>query len=97
MLLQLISKFLLVLGLAATSACTIKTVQAVATEPIGQVTMLKDRTIHLMLRAELPSGAIGDGFFVLLPGDKNYEATIVHVGGLEPGQSKPVPPWPAIR
>jgi hypothetical protein len=55
--------------------------------------MLQDRSIQLKQRAEFPNGAVGDGFIVLRPGDKNYESTIAHVGGLEPGQSKPVPPW----
>jgi hypothetical protein len=62
---------------------------------IGQATMLADGTIHLMLRAEGPGGAVGDAMFILRPGMQNYEATVVHVGGLRPGESKSVPPWPA--
>jgi hypothetical protein len=68
-------------------------VPTTAKQLIGEATMLQDRSIQLKLRAELPNGAIGDGFIVLRPGDMNYESTIAHVGGLEPGQSKPVPPW----
>jgi hypothetical protein len=28
------------------------------------------------------------------PGDSNYESIIEHVGGLKPGETKPIPPWP---
>jgi hypothetical protein len=28
------------------------------------------------------------------PGDTNYESIIAHVGGLKPGETKPIPPWP---
>jgi hypothetical protein len=64
-------------------------------DSIGAATMLADGTIHLMLRAEGPGGAVGDAMFILRPGMQNYEATILHVGGLSPGESKSVPPWPA--
>jgi hypothetical protein len=62
---------------------------------IGEAKMLVDGTIHLTLRVEGPGGLVGDGMLILRPGMKNYEATILHVGGLTPGQSKPCPPWPA--
>jgi len=95
--LQYVGKYVLALALAAASGCASKSNAVEAEESIGQATMLKDRTIQMTLRAEGPRGAVGDGLLVLRPGDKNYEATIAHVGGLEPGQSKPVPPWPASR
>jgi hypothetical protein len=51
--------------------------------PIGSASMDKDRTIYLQLRAEGPNGELGDAMFTYRP-----------VGGLAPGESKPVPPWP---
>jgi hypothetical protein len=52
-----------------------------------------DGTIVLMLRAEGPM-VMGDALLRYPPGDKDYENVKKHIGGLEPGQSKAVPPWP---
>ncbi len=62
--------------------------------PIGSASMDKDRTIYLQLRAEGPNGELGDAMFTYRPGDPKYQEIIDHVGGLAPGESKPVPPWP---
>jgi hypothetical protein len=56
-----------------------------------------DGTIVLMLRAEGPSGAIGDGVIRYPKTHKDYDAVLKHLGGLRPGESKPVPPWPDSR
>lgn len=61
---------------------------------IGVATMQADRTLVLRLRAETEDGATGEGYFTYAPGDADYESVLVHVGGLAPGQSKPVAPWP---
>ena len=61
---------------------------------IGSATMEADGTIVLMLRAEGEGGLIGDAMFSYPPGDPHYQETLDHLCGLEPGQSKPVPPWP---
>lgn len=61
---------------------------------IGVATMRADRTIVLRLRAESEDGATGEGHFTYAPGDKDYGAVLRHLGGLEPGHSKAVPPWP---
>jgi hypothetical protein len=61
---------------------------------IGMATMNADRTIALRLRAETADGAEGDGYFTYSPADTEYESVLRHIGGLEPGESKPVPPWP---
>lgn len=60
---------------------------------IGVAKMQEDRTIVLRLRAESEDGATGEGYFTYASGDKDYESVLRHVGGLVPGQSKPVPPW----
>ncbi len=60
---------------------------------IGTATMTEDGTIIMDLRAEGPDGALGDARFVYHRGDKDYDKILKHIGGLVPGQSKPVPPW----
>jgi hypothetical protein len=62
--------------------------------PIGVAEMKADRTIVLRLRAELPDGAVGEGYFVHPPSDPEYQKILDHIGPLSPGQSVPVPPWP---
>jgi len=61
---------------------------------IGVATMLPDGTIHLRLRAPLPGGGSGEGEFDYKPGDPDYQAILAHLGGLKPGETKPVKPWP---
>ena len=63
-------------------------------DTIGVATMDADRNIALRLRAETDDGAVGEGYFTYAPTDKDYESVLRHIGGLEPGESKPVPPWP---
>jgi hypothetical protein len=63
-------------------------------ESIGVATMDANRTITLRLRAEGPDGLVGEGFFVYPPSHAEYQSVLDHLGGLEPGQSKPVPPFP---
>lgn len=58
---------------------------------IGQAAMLDDGTIVLDLRMEdRKSGAIGDARLRYRPGDPNYQPTLDHIGGLQPGEIKPV-------
>jgi hypothetical protein len=61
---------------------------------IGQATMAQDGTITLDLRAQGPGGAVGDTRVVYPPADKNYEMVLKHLGGMKPGEVKPVPPFP---
>lgn len=61
---------------------------------IGSATMSEDRVIRLQLRAEGAGGALGDALLVYAPDDPNYEEVLAHLGGLAPGETKPVPPWP---
>jgi len=63
-------------------------------QSIGMATMDENRTIALRLRAETEDGAEGEGYFTYAPTDEGYESVLRHIGGLEPGESKPVPPWP---
>ncbi len=61
---------------------------------IGQATMKANGTLVLQLRAEAEDGTVGDAQFEYPKGHEQYDEVIKHVGGLEPGQTKPVPPWP---
>lgn len=63
-------------------------------ESIGSAVMLPDGTVELFLRAEGPGGLRGDAKFTYPPAHPDYRMILEHLGGLEPGTSKPVPPWP---
>ena len=62
--------------------------------PIGAASMASDGTVYLQLRAEGSNGEVGDAMFTYKPGEPRYQQIIEHVGGLKPGESKPMPPWP---
>jgi hypothetical protein len=53
-----------------------------------------DGTIVMQLRAEAPGGTLGDGRLVYRPGDEDYRMLMHHLGGLKPGETKPVAPFP---
>lgn len=63
-------------------------------EYIGTATMLPDGTIQLRLRAPLPGGGSGEGELDYKPDDPDYQKILAHLGGLKPGETKPVKPWP---
>jgi hypothetical protein len=56
---------------------------------IGVATMEKDGTIVLQLRAE-GGGALGDALLRYPIDHARYAEILRHLGGLEPGQSKPL-------
>jgi len=61
---------------------------------IGSATMQTDGTIVLQLRATDGTGMRGDGRLTYPPGHPQYQKILAHLGGLLPGEEKPVPPWP---
>ncbi len=63
---------------------------------IGTAFMAEDGTIRLDLRAEMPGGR-GHGISRLeYPRyHRQYEYILRHLGGMQPGESKPVRPFPA--
>ena len=61
---------------------------------VGSATMEEDGTIVLQLRAEGPDGKVGDGLLRYAPTHPKYAEVLRHLGGLERGETKPVPPWP---
>jgi hypothetical protein len=64
---------------------------------IGTATMSDDKMIILQLRAEGEDEMLGDARFEYRPDDPMYDEIMKHVPGLEPGISKPVPPWPELK
>jgi hypothetical protein len=60
---------------------------------IGQATMEPNGTIVLRFRAEGPGGMRGDGLLRYPPDHPQYRSVLDHLGGMRPGENKPVPPW----
>lgn len=62
---------------------------------IGVAEMQHDRTIVLMLRARDDDGSFqGEARLVYPPEHPQYDEILLHIGGIEPGETKSVPPWP---
>jgi hypothetical protein len=55
--------------------------------------MHADGTIVLQLRAEGP-GVTGDALLTYPPSHKDYQMVLKHLGGMKPGDIKPVAPFP---
>jgi hypothetical protein len=64
---------------------------------IGTATMTPDGTIVLDLIATGPGATRGEARLVYRPDHKDYRAVLEHLGGLRPGETKSVPPWPDPR
>jgi hypothetical protein len=64
-----------------------------ARPPIGVASMQPDGTLVLDLHATA-GGARGEARKVYPPTHAEYKRVLDHLGGLKPGESKPVPPWP---
>ena len=54
--------------------------------------MEPDGTIIVQLRAN--NGIHGHARLVYPPADPEFANILKHLNGLEPGEQKPVPPWP---
>jgi hypothetical protein len=60
---------------------------------IGVATMLMDGTILVGVPGP-EAGSRARAVLMVEPGDTNYQSIIDHVGGLKPGETKSIPPWP---
>lgn len=65
----------------------------VSSESIGVAQMISDGTVVLDLRA-IAGGGQGEARMVYPPSHPRYREIVEHLGGLKPGETKPVPPWP---
>jgi hypothetical protein len=63
-----------------------------AVESIGAAEMSADGTITLRLRALEPNPA-AEAVLTYPPDDPQYEEIKQHLGGIAPGETKPVRPW----
>lgn len=68
-------------------------VEAPQAESIGIARMEADGTIVLQLRA-VEGGILGETLVRYPKDHPEYSAVLKHLGGLRPGETKPVPPWP---
>ena len=65
-----------------------------ASEPsVGVARMLENGTILIGIRGPGVDGPL-QAVLMVEPGDTNYQQIIDHVGGLKPGETKSIPPWP---
>jgi hypothetical protein len=69
---------------------------AIAPASIGAASMTEDGSISLQIFLQSESGAIGEGVLIYDRADPSYDAVLQHLGGLTPGQVKPIPPWPDL-
>src|ERR1700686_5170549 len=60
---------------------------------VGVAKMLENGTILIGIRGPAPDGPL-QAVLMVEPGDTNYQRIIDHVGGLKPGETKSIPPWP---
>ena len=60
---------------------------------IGVATMLQNGTILIGVGGG-PDAQRARAVLTVEPGDSTYQSIIDHVGGLKPGETKPIPPWP---
>ena len=61
-------------------------------DSVGRAKMSPDGTITLQLRSLWPD-PIAESELVFAPDDPQYEEIKHHLGGIKPGESKPVPPF----
>ena len=62
---------------------------------VGSAYMRPDGTLEMSLRTETTDGTIGEAFLVIPPADPRYKSMVAHLGGIKPGEGKPIPPFPA--
>ena len=81
--------------LGALSACFAaeERPRAASTEAIGSAEMAADGTVTMRLIARGEGGVVGHGAYVYPPSHPRYAEILKHLGGLAPGETKPVPPW----
>ncbi|WP_340645961.1 hypothetical protein [Phenylobacterium sp.] len=61
---------------------------------VGVATMSSDGVITLELIGDIPGGGVAHGLKKYQPLDAEYQSVLAHLGGLSPGERKPIPPWP---
>jgi len=81
-------------ALILASSGAVLAVENPAPEPsVGVARMLENGTILIGIRGPAVDGPL-QAVLMIEPGDTNYQQIIDHVGGLKPGETKSIPPWP---
>ena len=60
---------------------------------VGMAEMAKDGTLRLHLRTTAEDGTVGEMMMVVPPKDPRHPGMVQHLGGIAPGQAKPIPPF----
>ena len=63
---------------------------------IGKVRMKANGDIVLTLQTVGPEGEKSEALYTYRATDAGYSGILAQVGGLQPGESKQVPPWPGL-
>ncbi len=79
-------------GAATAQDKTSDSIPCAAIDSIGTAEMANDGTITLHLRSLWPD-PIAEGELRYAPDDPQYEEIKQHLGGIAPGDIKPVKPW----
>ena len=78
--------------LSALPAVAIAAENQAAPQSVGVARMLTDGTILVGVGGDEPGRA--QAVLEMHPGDTNYQMMLDHLGGLKPGETKSIPPWP---
>jgi hypothetical protein len=62
---------------------------------VGTARMDKDGTLKLYLRTETAEGMVGEMLMVVPRDDKRYPDMVRHLSGIQPGEAREIPPFPA--
>lgn len=62
-------------------------------ESVGVATMKQDGTIFMQLRSVESDGTIAEALKVVKTGDPDYDQVVIHLGGIQAGESKKIPPF----
>jgi hypothetical protein len=79
-------------GVVAAADRTSQPIPCEDIDSVGRAKMSADGTITLQLRSLWPD-PVAESQLVYAPDDPQYEEIKHHLGGIKPGESKPVPPW----
>jgi hypothetical protein len=61
---------------------------------VGMAHMLENGTILVGVSGP-DADSQAQAVLMVQPGDSTYQPLLDHIGGLKPGETKPIPPWPA--
>lgn len=79
-------------GAAAAQNAPSNAIPCSAIDSIGTAEMANDGTITLHLQSLWPD-PVAEGELVYAPDDPQYEDIKQHLGGIAPGDKKPLKPW----